>query len=431
MAVLRRLLAILALLSGLLSIAVVAGLFPAAAPTPPLPVPMAPPPPLIVAPTQAVAPIVEPLALAGVPLCDAPAEGARLYPVALSGVPSAFLVWCKGGYALFSLGPAADGALSATRLAQFSSRAVRPGGVEALDINGDRMTDFVLALSAPEGVVHAPGSGAYLVTSRAQGGYENARALLEMPIAALASWTTGPSAADLFLLTRGDVAARRPAEIWWFTGGPLPSLRQKLSLGVDARDLVAAKLDADESPDLATFVRSEGKIVGARIDAAGALVRLEVATPADVQQLARRAQRHDLLVRTTHDVFKLAPSATPELEPWLKDVNLGRLAVGDLDTDGASDVFALTSSGVAHTRGPQEAEAHDLHLPAGFFGRDVSVLADEGAREQAVVLLESAGTPPRLFLAVFPELPWPATTDTVLREGLSRDAPNLAQIPLE
>ncbi len=118
-------------------------------------------------------------------------------------------------------------------------------------------------------------------------------------------------------------------------------------------------------------------------------------------------------------------------ERFASGVDLGHAALGDLDSDGAADVFALTSSGVSFTRGPARADAHDLRLPEGLAGRDVAVLTMAGESRRAAVLLERSGEPGQLILGLLPALPWPATTETALREAPTREDAVVPEIPLE
>ncbi len=423
-------LAVLALAAGGLLLVILAGFFPALEPASPA-IEKAHVEPN--APEPSTAPLtpevaLEPLIAESFALCDAPARGARIEPATLPGVELAFFAWCKDGYQLFALDGQPDGTSLVTRLARFESRVELAAGAFAADVTGDGVSDLVLAVSPAAGVIHAPFSGAYLVRGRQAGGYEGARALVEMPVSGLAVVRATGGASDFVVLTRGDVAAQRPGELLWFTGGVAPVKRAQVTAGLDPRDVVVASVDDDERPDVVVAVSQPGRVRWFSWDVEGANLSAHEHPLADATQLLFAGRR--LLVRTTLDLFELTSGAAPALAPWAKGVNLGAAVASDLDRDGVLDVLAATAAGLAFLPTPAPADARDLTLPDGQRAADVDAPSDALGRPRPLLTTVPASGEGPLTLVLLPAPPWPNAERLVTNAGSVRDAPRVAQIPL-
>ncbi len=429
---LANVLVVVALASGVVLLAMTTGLFPAQQPEPTEAVPLVKTEPAAIVKRASApgAPMAAPSARA-FPVCPAPAEGARMHvghASASASVQSLF-VWCRGGYGLFSLDLA--GPVLLTQLAHLPTKMPRPGGAVVADITADGMADLVVGVAPKEGVVHAPGSGVFLARGRAQGGYEPAFPLLEMPIVGLelVPARAQPASPELFVLTRGDAAARRPGQLVWFESGATPLKKGASDTGLLPRDLRVAQLGEKAALELLMLAAEPARVLAL----SPAKPPTETTREVILEQGAALCTASDprfVLARTTHDLFRVSDEPLA-LTLWFRGANVGPCATGDLDRDGEPDALAVTDAGVIWLRdggdNSGESSAHELTLPAGYRALDVAYAAGEAARVIALALDVEHG---QLVLLVWPALPWEAGT-LVLAEQAARDSAAVAQIPLE
>lgn len=358
---------------------------------------------------------VRPARVAQVGLCDAPERGARWYKVQALSAQSALLVWCKQGYELFGLKPAAPaGAALApgeripevTRLARFKARAELPGGAAAGDFDGDGQLDLVLGVAARPGVVHRSGAGVFWLRGRAQGGYEPARVLAETSSAALAAHETPGATHELLVLTTGDVAAQRPGELWSFTRTPALSRQRVAQVGLDPRGL-SLRAGA-EAGWLDAWVLSgqPGRIERVALELASHELHPERGANLPMrgaQALAHEPSEHDvLLARDATSIQRVERGAAPQLSPFANGAHVGPFAVSDLDGDLKPDVFSALDDGVAWLSGSDPVLEYTL--PPELKPLDVETVR-LGAGPVPLALVQGP-EPHQLSLLVLPSPPW-------------------------
>lgn len=433
---LRRALSVLAVLAAVVLVLAVAGLLPAR--EPPLPevepldiqkaMPSSSSPSRAAQPEQ---PSQRELAASWVPLCDAPEAGARLLKVRLFASEDALLVWCKHGYSLFTL--EADGStLRATRQARFAAKGELPGGATAGDFDGDGQIDLALGVATRPGVAHRSGAGVYLVRGRAQGGFEPPLPLVEAPTVALGAYQkSGSPRHELLVLTAGDVAAQRPAELWLF--GMQPSLtRQKVvPAGLDPRAL-ALRAGSDANLLEAWVASGQGRLLRVVFDLSTRDVRkeLELSLPLrGAQGFAHEPTREGhLFARDATGLYEVKLGEAPSLELFAQE-GVGPFVVSDLDADLKPDVLAAIEGAVAFL--PAGKPPAERELPAELKVLDVETVKDAAGQLRALVLVAGKPEPTTLSLLLLPRPPWSASLELRLSRGEALDAQGAAEVRLE
>ena len=429
---LRRLTSALALLSAVVLLLALFGLLPTHPPEPPVRVKYDPAqavdPPRPLTDRAAVLPAHRLLSWS-FPVCPAPERGARMYRLPLRSGSSSYALFCQGEYVLLDLDLAADRP-RVTRLGRFPQRGELPGGAAALDLDGDGALDLGRGVAPREGIVHRPPAGLYWLRGRPLGGYDPARALIEMPmVAALAAELDGRPPSELVALTRGDVAAQRPGELWVFRGGTSPTRAAVLPVALAPGDLV---LGAEGEAERDLWVLSQQP---------GSLVRLRFArAPESWSSAARETQPlpgalafvgsggAKVYARNAQRVFAVeeGPGAvpTPLTEPvdlgpavWLERAGQRRLLTA------RGDGFALIADGAR--------EGRVRALPSGKVVLDVARASAADGADRGVLLLRSDEQPPVLALVVLPAELRDETTEIELRTGELEVAPAEARVPLE
>jgi hypothetical protein len=437
MSVLRRLLAGLGVLGALVLVLAAAGLIPAREPGPPRVEPFSVD--KAVAPTSKVlqeerdagaAPSAR--ALRFLPLCEAPAAGARWYRLALSVQQEGLLVFCKQGYELFTPVERA-GEFALTRFARFKARGDLPGGAAAGDFDGDGQRDLVLGVAARPGVVHRSGAGVFWLRGRAQGGFEPARILAEISSSAIGSYARGANPDQLFVLTAGDVAAQRPAELWLF--GREPSLSRKLVLpiGLDPRGLCLRAGEGAAQVDAFVLTGQPGKLSRISFNLASPTA---VGEPAGVSVRGAQAFAHEpssgdaLFMRDATTLYRVQGGTAPALEAIAREAHIGPFVLIDLNADAKADVFAAVEAGVAFLKdGVKPVE--ELTLPEDLKVLDVETLGSGAAERTPVALISGRPDPNTLSLLVLPAPPWKATAMPALLGAELDPGQGLAEVALE
>lgn len=434
---LRRALAILAVLAaGVLLLAVV-GLLPAREP---------PAPELLALDVHKTLPSASPLSrveqpqtpaqrskleLSWVPLCDAPGAAARVLKVRLFAGEDALLVWCKQGYSLFTL--MAHGAtLQATRQARFKTNGELPGGAAAGDFDGDGHTDLALGVAVRAGVAHRSGAGVFWVRGRAQGGFEPPRPLVEAPSSALAAHLKpGATQHELVVLTTGDVAAQRPAELWLFGLQPALTRQKVVPVALDPRGL-ALRSTADNNLLEAWVASGHGRLTRVVFDLTTRTVHNE---PLSLPLPGAQGFAHEptpeggLFARDATNLYQVRLGTAPTLEPFAQHANVGPFVVSDLDADLKPDVLAAIEDGVAWLA--EGAERRERQLPAELKVLDVETLKDSAGVQRALVLVAGKPEPSTLALLLLPRPPWSASLELQLVRGDTLEAPGIAEVNLE
>ncbi len=435
-AFLRRLLAGLSVLGALVLVLVLAGVIPPAEPEParvePFSVEKAIVPSSKVLQEEREAGAASAVApLRFLPLCEAPAAGARWYKLTLTAQQSALLVFCKQGYELFA-GTQRAGELAVARVGRFKVRGDLPGGATAGDFDGDGQRDLVLGVAARPGVVHRSGAGVYWLRGRAQGGFEPARILAEISSAVLASHARPGQADQLFVLTAGDVAAQRPAELWSFAREPSLVRKQLMSVGLDPRGLVLRAGAEPGQVEALLLSAQPGRLTRASVDLGSLKASAEpalVSVPG-VQAFAHEPSFGELLfLRDATSVKRVERGAGPALHDFARDAHVGPFVVSDLDGDLTPDVFAAAVGGVAYLR-EGGRPAQELALPAELKVLDVETLHGSEARPIPVALISGRPDANTLGLLVLPAPPWKGGAGAVEAGELEAEQ-GVAEVALE
>jgi len=364
------------------------------------------------------------------PLCAAPEQGARLYRLALQADRSTFALFCQGEYLLLDV-EAAREPPRVTRLARFPLRGELPGGAAVIDLDGDATSDLVLGVAPREGIVHRPSAGLFWLRGRVQGGYEAARALVEMPtVSAAAVDLDGNGKSELAVLTRGDPAAQRPGELWIFQGGSSPARSAVVPLALAPADLVVTAGPSGEHA-LWTVSRQPGSLVRMRFSSAPeswAAAPREVVPLAGAEALLTDSLGR-LYARSADQLFAVDAAATPlKLTPQLERGELGPATWIERGPERAlllakPAAFALLAHG--------ERVARVRSLPVGKRVLDVSSAGGGTAPMQGVLLVRGEEQPAELSLVVLPAAPREEASEIELRTGAVDAAPGEARVPLE
>jgi hypothetical protein len=372
-------------------------------------------------------------ALRFVPLCQAPSGGARWFKLALFAQQDMLLVFCKQGYELFEVGER-SGELSLTRVARFKVRGDLSGGATAGDFDGDGQRDLVLGVASRPGVVHRSGAGVFWLRGRAQGGFEPARILAEISSFAIGAFSRGASRPDeLFVLTSGDVAAQRPAELWLFGREPSLSRKQVLPMGLDPRGLALRAGAEAEHVDAFVLSGQPGRLVRASFNLA---TRAVVGTPASLDLRGAQAFAHDpsfgdaLFLRDATALYRVERAGLPSLHAFAREAHVGPFVLSDLDADLKPDVFAAVEAGVSFLR-EGEPQPEELALPEDLKVLDVESVRVGESGLTPVALVSGRPDGNALALLILPTPPWqasamPALLGTELTPGQSP-----AEVPLE
>jgi hypothetical protein len=446
---LRRMLAVLTVLGALVLVLAAAGLIPPEEPAPVrverFRVEQA------IVPTSKVllkdhdpGPASSARALRFVPLCEAPALGVRWFKLALFAQQEALLVFCKQGYELFAVGERA-GDLSLTRVARFKAHGDLPGGAAAGDFDGDGQRDLVLGVAARPGVVHRSGAGVFWLRGRAQGGFESARILAEISSSAIGAYAPGAGRPDqLFVLTAGDVAAQRPAELWLFAREPSLSRKQVLPVGLDPRGLALRGAPQAEHVEAFVLTGQPGRLSRATFNL-GTLA--PVGQPAHVELRGAQAFAHDpsfgdgLFLRDATALYVVERAALLRLVPFAREAHVGPFVLGDLNGDLKPDAFAAIEAGVAWLSaveleagaGTREVknELEELALPEDLKVLDVESLRVSVSALTPVALISGRPDVNMLSLVILPAPPWKTTIMPALLAAELEPGQSPAEVALE
>lgn len=436
--VLRRMLAVAAVLGAVVLLAAAAGLIPPAEPAPvrvePFSVEKAiVPSSKVLSAERDAGPPMQARALRFVPLCEAPAAGARWYKLSLSAQQEALLVFCAHGYELFAAGER-SGELALTRVARFKTRAELPGGAVAGDFDGDGMRDLVLGVASRPGLVHRSGAGVFWLRGRAQGGFEPARILAEISSAALGAFTRpGARADELFVLTAGDVAAQRSAELWSFAREPSLNRKHVQPAGLDPRGLALRAGASPERADAYVLSGQPGQLMRITYELG---THLPVGEAQSVALRGAQAFAHEpglagaLYVRDATTVYRAEQGATLALTPYAPKAHVGPFVLGDLNGDSQPDLFAAIEAGVSFfavgTEPPEE-----LSLPEDLRVLDVESVQLGAAERTAVALVSGRPDARALSLLVLSAPPWKSSAMPALLAGELEPGQGPAEVALE
>jgi hypothetical protein len=435
---LRRMLAVLSVLGALVLVLAAAGLIP---PEEPEPVRVEPfsiekaivPSSKILQSDRDAGPASTARALRFVPLCEAPLAGARWFKLALSAQQEGLLVFCKQGYELFAVSER-SGELSLARVARFKAHAELPGGAAAGDFDGDGLRDLVLGVASRAGVVHRSGAGVFWLRGRAQGGFEPARILAEISSAAIGAFArAGARADELFVLTSGDVAAQRPAELWLFGGEPSLSRKHVLPAGLDPRGLALRAGAEPERVDAFVLSGQPGQLLRVTYDLSS---HAPVAAPVGVALRGAQAFAHEpslgdaLYLRDATTLYRVEQAPTLSLSAFAREARVGPFVLGDLDGNLKPDVFAAIEAGLSWL-GASEKQPEELALPEDLKVLDVESVHMSGPVRSPLALISGRPDARTLSLLILPAPPWQASAIPALLASELEPGQSPAEVALE
>jgi len=261
-------------------------------------------------------------------------------------------------------------------LSDDASASMRSGPPAAGDVDGDSLPDLVLPFWQVSGDGAARGGKLFLVRREATGAFEQPRLL--GPIAAVdvaLAQLADEAGLDIVAMNRGSATARRPSEVWGYTGGPAPVRSAVLRTGLEGTAVAIADLDRDDHGDVVALTSGEPRVDVFFGDGTGLFPRSSTlaitgATEALAVDLDGR-EGTDVLVRG-EGLHLLGAGPVEALEPSPIDVpqGLGQLAATDVDGDGALDLVGLVEGEIVVL-----TQEEDLRFVAG-----------EGRRPAPVVL---------------------------------------------
>ena len=359
----------------------------------------------------------------------APRSGARMFRLALTADRDAFAVWCGSEFVLVDV-QLRNGAPVVTRSARFPARGELPGGAAALDLDRDGTSDLVLGVAPAVGVTHRAFSGVFWLRGRVAGGYEPAQPLVETPtIALLAADLDAQPGSELVVLTRGDVAAQRPGELFVFSGGVSPKRAAVLPAVLAPTDLALGEA-GPTATDLWVVSAQPGALVRLRLprDAAGwsAPARSELALRGAQAFVPGPRAGARLFVRDVLGVHAVE-SDPPRLTPVQAEARVGPAAW--LEADRKPALFGASDHGFTWFEGGS-GTARERTLPDGVRVVDASSLS-ASPEARAVLLVSTAEEPARLSLVVLPSVLRGEASEVTLRPGSVETPPGAPHVPLE
>ncbi len=140
-----------------------------------------------------------------------------------------------------------DAAGAASPSAQVRLAAGKPAD---MDVDGDGLGDLVLPFRGLTSEGDVRGGALHLLRRSAMGAFE--APILLAPIAAdraVLAQLDGHPGMEILATNRGSDLARRPSEVWVFTGGPAPARASVLRAGLGDVDVTVADLDRDGEQD--------------------------------------------------------------------------------------------------------------------------------------------------------------------------------------
>jgi hypothetical protein len=364
-----------------------------------------------------------------VPVCPRPKEGARLFRVALSPERDAFAVWCAGEYVLLELEATAE-TPRVTRLARFPTRGDLPGGATSIDLDQDGVLDLALGVAPALGVVHRPGAGLFFLRGRAQGGYEIARPLVEMPvIATLAAELDEQPGAELLVLTRGDVAAQRAGDLWVFVGGSSPARAAVIPTALAPNDL-AIGATVEGQHELWVASTQPGSLVRLKLPGVRAewtsVLRAELPLPGLQAFVAGPRGERALYVRDLEGARAIDDGATIKLGKALVSAEIGPATW--LPGRAEPRVLAATQQGFVVARADK---LKPRALPAGMRMVDASSTRGANGEQRGLLLLAPDDPAANLSLVVLPAELRDEASELESRALVLETAPGEARVVLE
>jgi hypothetical protein len=426
----------LASVAGLLLAAALFGLIPAREPPAP--------PTVAFSPAKAVDPVKTPETTAtevhkllgwSVPVCARPKDGARLFRVGLSPERDAFAVWCAGEYVLLDVDATLD-TPRVTRLARFPSRGELPGGATSIDLDQDGVLDLALGVAPALGLVHRPGAGLFFLRGRAQGGYEIARPLVEMPVVAtLAAELDEQPGAELLVLTRGDVAAQRPGDLWVFVGGSSPARAAVIPTALAPNGLaLGASRDEDAKRQHELWVASTqpGSLVRLKLPGVRAewtsVLRAELPLPGLQSLVAGPRGERTFFVRDLDGIRAIEDGATVKLGKALLHAEIGPATWLPTARGEQRVLVAATQHGFGVARADTPLVRA---LPAGMRMVDASSTRAANGEQRGLMLLTPDDPAGNLSLVVLPAELRDEASVLELRANALESAPGEARVTLE
>ncbi len=272
---------------------------------------------------------------------------------------------------------------------------LRAAPVVAGDVDDDGEPDLVLGFLSTAGSGGARGGTLWLVPQAPSGAFAAPERLAPIGVGAMAlgAFDAHPGL-DIAALDRTNAYARRPSEVWVFSGGPSPARGAVLRAGVGGVALAVADLDHDAHLDVLVASGDGGRVDVFFGDGAGRFPRSAMVEVPKVTELVAgdldgdgitdvlaKGQGLHLLPGGSADAIAPRTIAAP---PSLFDV-----AVTDLDGDGRRDILGTDGAHVLWLRQKADGtfEPKTLISPEGFvLARVVVTDLDADGRPDAVLL---------------------------------------------
>jgi hypothetical protein len=276
------------------------------------------------------------------------------------------------------------------------------------DVDGDSAPDLVMGFwrtrkGAPRG------GSLYVARRNATGAFESPRRLA--PVAAvdltLAQLDSEPGL-DLVVLNRANPLARRPSQVWVFSGGASPTRTAVVETGIDAEAVAVTDLDQDGHADVIAASTGEPRVDAFFGDGTGRFPRsATLSLPEAKEVLATDLQndgRGEVLVRARGlHLVEASGSESLRATPIDAPDGIHGVRVTPFDDDDRPDVLGIADDQLVWLRQGQALafEQRTLwDLPSGAPKPAQLELADldaDGTRD-LVVAAQSHGGPSELWL---------------------------------
>jgi hypothetical protein len=222
------------------------------------------------------------------------------------------------------------------------------GSIAGMDVDGDGLGDLVAPFHSvtPEG--DTSGGALFLLRRDAMGAFESPVALA--PIASLTvalAQLDGQPGFEILATNRGSDLARRPSEVWVFTGGAAPSRSAVLRASVGEVAVAVADLDRDGHEDAAVIAKRADHLRIHFGDGTARFARMAEVPLDDASEIVAGDVDgdggDDVLVRAGGGLYLVAagPQESLALRPIDAPTRLHSISLRDVDGDRKRDIVGI------------------------------------------------------------------------------------------